>query len=324
MREQSPVQIKRFFLKMRDSGKLKDFLVFLVFVVVSAVFWLILALNDDVQKSFDMRVVITDVPDSVTFITEPPKTVRITVKDRGMNLMRYKVSGVPFLKLNFPEYIHGDRFVISNEDLKASFHNIFEATASISSFSPDSISLLYTKNPPRDIPVKAVHDVTVAPGMVLGEVRVSPEIVKVFSISSTDTLSRVYTENVVLRDIDRNMTVEVPLVALPGRRMEPEKVSVSFIVEQLVKKEASVQVNVDKVPHGEDILFFPARVKVNYYVPINHYNDANDSIIIEASFDEAVNNKSDNVAVRVVSKASYITNIELTRDSVEYTLVNTK
>ena len=301
---------------------MKDFLVFLIFVGIASIFWLILALNDDAQRSFDVTLHIENVPDSVTFITIPPEKLHVTVRDRGANLLRHKLSGAPELYLNFDDFTTDNRFRISHAGLTASLRHIFGSSATISSIMPDSINLLYTTYPGRKVPVHFDYDVTVAPAMVLGTPLLSSNMVSVFSLSKNDTLRRINTEKIVIRDLDKTTTVEVPIVASSGTRVIPSSIKVTFVVEQLVKKESDVLVEADNLPLDRDILFFPSRVRVSYYVPMSKYNE-NDAgeIKVEASFNEAVITSSDKVGVKIVSKPSYMSNMELLQDSVEYTLV---
>ena len=51
---------------MKASKGFHSTVVFLCFVVVSTVFWFILAMNDSVTKTFDVSLKIVNVPDSVT------------------------------------------------------------------------------------------------------------------------------------------------------------------------------------------------------------------------------------------------------------------
>lgn len=320
-----PSRIKKSFLKFRDSGRLRDFLVFLVFVGIASVFWLILALNDDAQKSFEVNLYIDNVPDSVTFISSPPPRLHVSVRDKGAILLRNRITGVPELHLNFDDYTTDNRFRVSHTGLAANLRHIFGSSAVISSVMPDSLSLLYTTLPGNVVPVKLRYDVSVAPGMVLGHPKVSTSKVKVFSLVKNDTVRYLSTENIVLRDLDKTTTLEVPVVCGPGMRVEPSSIKVTFVVEQLVKKESDVLVEADNLPIGRDILFFPSRVRVAYYVPMSRYNENDASEIrAQASFNEAVLTSSDKVGVKIVSKPSYMSNMELLEDSVEYTLVKAK
>lgn len=315
------MKFKKIKESIRESRRTRDFLVFLIFVAIAAIFWYIMALNDESQNSFDLPLQITEVPDTVTFISDPPEVLHITVRDRGLNLMRYKVSGLPRLNINFREYSGKGRLRVSHTALQSAVRKLFGSNASVSSVTPDSLNLLYTTYPGHRLPLILDYDVTVIPGMVLMTPQVASKSVLLYSTTNIDTVKDITTERVVLRNLDRNTTVTVPLKQPSGMRVIPETVDVTFGVEQLVKKESDVAVEADNVPLGHDILFFPSRVRVSYYVPMSKYADNDSPVKVEASFKEAYNTTSDKVGVKVVSKSPWVSNVELLQDSVEYTVV---
>ena len=314
-------RVRDVYRKARESKKTRDFLVLLIFIAIAAVFWYIMALNDEMQKGYDVGVEIDNVPDSVTFITIPPSRLQVNVRDRGLNIMRHRISGVPKLQLDFREHAEDGRFRVTHAALQAAMRRVFGSSATISSITPDSLSLVYTTYPGQRLPLELDYDVTVAPGMVLGTPRLSTDVVDLFSTTKSDTLRRLYTDKVMLRNLDRNTTVSVPVVCPPGKRVKPAMVNVTFVVEQLVKKESEVTVEADNIPLGHDILFFPSRVRVSYYVPMSRYGESAVPIKVVASFKEAFNASSDKVGIHVEATAPYMTNVELKQDSVEYTVV---
>ena len=317
-----PSGLKRIFSGIRNFRKTKDLLGFLVFVGIAAVFWIILALNDDVQRSFEVRLKIDNVPDSVTFINVPPQKMRVLVRDKGSNLMRNIWVNKPELHLSFDEFVEGDRFRVPHSRLAASMRHLFGSTATVSSVSPDSLSFLFTTSPGRKLPIELVYDVTAVPGMVVApNPRVYPSEVTLYSIAGRDTLNRFFTQRISLRDLEKTTTVKVPVVPIPGTRAVPSSVDVTFSVESVVKKESEVTVEADNIPAGMDILFFPSKVRVSYFVPMSRYGEETGELKVEASFWEAFHTSSDKVAVKLVDKPSYMSNVEVLADSVEYTIV---
>lgn len=313
----------RFWKKLRESGKVKNFLVFLVFIAIAAVFWFIMAINDEVNEKINVRVEIVDKPDSVTFITLPPSQIQVVVKDKASHLLRHSFKKDLKISLNFHEFSKDNRFVATRGDLTSLLRGLFGNSVSVPSVSVDSITGIYTTNPGKRIPVQVIFDVSAVPGMVVGaKPNVSTSYVNVYSLNEMDSLKTVKTEKIVLHDLGKTTTVEAKLKPIAGARIIPDKIKVTFAVEQLVKKESTIAVTPDNIPIGKDILFFPAKVKVVYYVPMSMYSVEEKGIQVMASFKEAMETQSTKVGIWVDKVPSYVRNVELMTDSVEYTLVN--
>lgn len=131
--------------KIRDSRIIKDFLVFLIFLVVAALFWLILSLNDDAIQSYKVSLKIKNVPDSISFNTAVPNEIDVKVKGRGMNLFKFTLTGDPELRLDYDEFVKEGKLHVSNENLVSSLNEVFGASSNIVSVHPDSISLKFHK-----------------------------------------------------------------------------------------------------------------------------------------------------------------------------------
>ena len=74
--------------QLKKTSSFHDAVLFLIFVAISALFWFILALNDSAQDNFNVKIQITNVPDTVTFISDIPEKVHVSVRDKGTNLWR--------------------------------------------------------------------------------------------------------------------------------------------------------------------------------------------------------------------------------------------
>lgn len=290
---------------------------------IAAVFWLILALNDDTQTGFDIKLRIDNVPDSVTFITPVPERLHVVVRDRGGVLLQHAVNGNDLLNLNFEQYESDNVFRVSRASLSTSLRRLFGPKSVISSVTPDTINLLFTRRPGRRVPVELSYDATAVPGMiVMPKPEISARSVVLYSVGRSDTVRRLYTEKSVLRNLEKSVSVDVPLQVPAGMRAIPSSVKVTFTVEQLVRKETEIPVTVENMPKGRDILFFPSKVKVAYFVPISLYNEPDADLKAVASFGDAVASSTSKVGLRISGKAAYMSNLELLTDSVEYSLVS--
>ena len=106
-----PIRSKVIIGKLRDtlrdiadvlhSSRGKDILIFLLFLCVSYVFWLIMALNDNTQRELHVPLKISDQPKDLTFISDVPATVQVSVRDRGSSLFSYTWGGMPAMTIPF-------------------------------------------------------------------------------------------------------------------------------------------------------------------------------------------------------------------------------
>ena len=67
----------------------RNALTFFVFLLISTVFWFLMALNDEVQRDFRLPVTLVDFPEDVTIISGVTATVNVTVKDKESSLVKF-------------------------------------------------------------------------------------------------------------------------------------------------------------------------------------------------------------------------------------------
>lgn len=310
--------------RLKSTSAFHNTIVFLIFVAISALFWLILALNDSAQDNFNVKVQITNVPDTVTFISDIPEKVHVNVRDKGTNLWRSGFMRHPSMQVNFKEYADNGILKFSREDIMAALKATFGTSAQISSVSLDSLYLVYTTNKGKRVPVVVNSKIFPALGSIIeGSIKSTPSSVYVFGEKNiTDTIHKVVTEMLQLRDVSETTTQEVNLCRIPGVRIMPAAVSVTVPVEPLVKKESMVTITPVNVPHGESLLLFPSKLPVEYYVAMSRLGDNDDaSIEIQADYHDIERTGGDKLHVEVVRYPDRFCNLSLKGDSVEYTIV---
>ena len=279
-------------LKVRTSGQFRNVLLFLVFVAVSALFWCILALNDSVTETFVVRVQLENVPDSVTFINQPPQAMHVTLRDKGTNILRSGVLKHPQININFRDYSDRGIFRMSKSDLNAVIKTAFGNGIQIIATSLDSLRSYYTDSPGKRVPVRIMADVTASSGNIIAGAPVPMQRgVRIYSYGDEiDTISQVVTE--VLKN-----------------------------VEPLVHKEGYAVIESRGVPQGESLLLFPNRVPVSYYVPMSKFNDTEAPISAAVDYADTKLTRSNQIPVRLGNVPDYVVNPKIKADSLEYTLV---
>lgn len=301
------------------SSRGKDVLLYLMFVVVASVFWLLLSLDNEVQRDFDIPVELTDVPDSVTLIGTPPQSIGVSVKSKGSQIVRFIWGSAPVLKIKYdPMLVRDNRFFMSHARLDARLREYFGAGVMISSLRPDSISLPFTTGPGKRVKLDIKADVHPSLQCIIsGPVRANVDSVTLYSTGDIPrSLTSVETDLISKSDLKDTMRYEVRIKPLPGIRIIPDKVIVTVPVEPLISKKRSVAVSAINVPDGVGLITFPSKVEVSYLVAISDYNE---DLPLKAYVDyESIRQGSSYLPVIMTLAPDIYHNISLSPDSVEY------
>lgn len=308
---------------MRNSTGFHNFVLFIACVAVATVFWLVMTLNDSVTRTCDITLKIQEVPDSVTFITDPPTQFHITIRDKGTNILRYGLLGHPKLGFIFRDYAEDDVFRVSKSDMNAAIKHTFGNSSKIISISLDSLNLSYTTRKGHRVPIVVVEDLTAVPGMIIcdGVQPLQRSALLYSTDDKVDTISRVYTQPIIKRNLDATTEVTVQLKPIPGVKIVPSSVQVKIPVESLVKKEEMVTVNAANVPEGESLLLFPNRIQVSYYVPMSLFHADVVPVEVEVEYHDIFKYPGSRIPVSIRGFEDYVESPQIHTDSVEYTLV---
>lgn len=254
----------------------RNALTFLVFLAISAVFWVLMALNDEVQHDYRLKLKLAGFPDNMTIISGANPTVSVSVKDKGSALMKFTWNTQPELTVNYDEFSKaGDHnLLMTQAQLNSAVRNIFGSSATIIAVRPDSLSLHYTTNPGVPVKVRIDADVRPAPSAVaFGRVTLSTDTVMLYSNSKERSqIKTLTTQPIILTGLTDTAHVSAALIVPPGMRAVPSQIKVTIPVEPLVTKTRKVEIAQRNVPAGKRLVTFPSMAEVDYLLPKSLYN----------------------------------------------------
>lgn len=314
---------KSFFGAMRAPGRVHDLCVYAGFVLVAAVFWCILSLNEEAQTDFEVRVKVVGMPDSVTLITDPPEVIHVNVRDRGSHLLRLLLLHDSEIRLDFKEFASNGKLSVTPKAMLTQVRALFGKGATVSIISTDSIAVPYTTVPGKYVPVRVNAQISPVLGKVVSRnLRSSTRRVKVFAVKEIiDTLSYVSTMPIVRRGVSDSFSVTVGLQPVKGVRMEPSSVTVTVPVEPLENRRALVPIKQINVPAGQSLILFPDKVEVTYLVPMSRGDIAPASFDVSADYRSITSPSAQRMPIRITGVPPGVTGPTLTTDSVEFTII---
>lgn len=309
---------------LRNSSRFRSILLFLVFVGIAGLFWLILTLNDSVQTGCVVNIKIIDKPDSITFISDVPKHLHAEVKDKGSNLMRTAWLRTPTLNLSYRDMAENGQMICSKSDIMVGLKEAFGGGATILSSSIDSLRLVYTDRPGKQIPVQVAVDARAKAGFVVYGTPTStpPRVTAYGPREILDTMTRVFTKSYIETELDQSKDFTSELSPIKGVRLIPSTVKVAINVEPLVVKEEVLAVTAINVPAGESLLLFPSTARVSYYVPMSDFSKDTCPVRVVANYNELSSHMGERIPLHIeLTDRSNAVRPKLHSDSVEYTLV---
>lgn len=296
---------------------------FLLFLVISYVFWLLLTLNNESQEDIDVPITIVNVPDSVTFITEVPPVIKASVRDKGSILMRYKFNNSKVMKIEWREYVgksNDNRFLMGRQDLGARLRDYFGPSSQIVTVAPDSLKLTYTTNPGRRVAVHVNADVRPSLGNIVnGPLSLNTDSVTLYSVTDLPhSINSVETLPIIRSKLSDTTSVQVNIKPIEGVRIVPDNVIVTIPVEPLIARSQMAPIVVKNMPAGYGLLTFPSQIEVSYLVPMSAYNTEPYDIKAYVDFADALAAPTSKIPVTMSLMPELYRDVTITPDSVEY------
>lgn len=306
--------------RMNSSPRTRSILLYLAFVVISAIFWSFLTFNRDVQVDLEVPVEMS-LPSNVHLLSKVPDTLTVTVRDRGYRFFNYMFHKSPKLSLRFSDYSDGNSlFKIDQSHLKKALAHVLNKNTTIVSVLPESINIKFTDLPGKKVPVKT--DIIVEPredytqyGMLIQ----SQDSVLVFSDAKTlSEINEVYTYHVEEMDLTDTLRRKVTIAPINGAVVEPRAIDIVVPIEKLKSQTRSIKIVVRNAPPGVKMLLFPSNVDVTYSSPISCIKDESGITAVVDYNSVDFSTAGNKVKVMIGEVPAAYQDVKFSRDSVEY------
>ena len=300
----------------------KEFLIFLFFLALSSGFWLLMALNETIEREVCVPVKMTGIPRNVILTTDLPDSVRITVRDKGYTVMAYfytnRIRPVTFQFKNYAKN-DGTGNIPSSEILKA-VRTMMYGSTKILQIKPDRLSFTFNYGQHKRLPVRLLGRVLPGQSYYLARTAYTPDSVDVFaSRSILDSLEFVYTEWQDIRNVTDTIRRTISLRKMKGVKCVPAHIKMSIYPDVLTEETIDVPVVAINMPPGKVLRTFPAKVKVTFVVGASMFRSVNtDKFYVVADYNELIATPSDKCTVYLRSVPFGVKRARLLNPQVDY------
>ena len=301
----------------------KEFLIFLFFLALSAIFWLQMTLNETYEKEYRIAVRLTGVPKNVVLTSDEYDTVKVTLKDKGLQLLYFNYAqNLPKISVNFSTYAQADGHgAVPAADIQKLVYQQLPASTKITSVKPERMEFFYNYGLHKKVPVRWMGNVVPESPCFISHVVYQPDSVDVYATRQRlDSITEVHTEPLNCTNFRDTLHIVSRTERIRGAKIVPNKVAVSFITDILTEEQITdIPIRGIHLPKGKVLRTFPSKADVSFVAGVNLFRklSKNDfSIVVD--YNEIAMNPSDKCPIHLKVFPSGISHAKLSVQMVDY------
>ena len=305
----------------------RQFLVFLFYLLLAAIFWLFIVVEETKECDFDVPIVLTNMPANVIVTSDVPQSLKIRLRDKNIQLLTYKFNPkyLPQLEIDYNDWNSSKGHVsLLTANLLRSIRDQFAPTTQVIGYHPDTLSFYFNHGDHRRLPVRVQGTLKAAVGYTITGVRLSTDSVTVYAPRHVfDTLTAAYTKPVVIEDVAEKASWKVALQPINGVKYDTKDITFTVVTDRLVEKSVQVPVTCLNMPEGKQLRTFPGFVTVTFQVGMKKYRSIRAEDFTATLDYEQIKALPDNrCAVKVTCASSDVRYVKTQPQDVEFIVEN--
>ena len=312
-------------MSQNNTGINKMYSSFILFFLLSVVFWFMTKLSKEYEGTIKYPVVYNNLPDNKLLQENPLDFIEVYVKASGFKLISTKVSPNK-LKIDASNIYYKsltDYYLLVFQQ-KLAIQKQMTAGVEIDHFIKDSIAFNLGLLKAKTIPVNLKSDLTFADGYELKEaINISPDSILIKGPESIlDTISFVSTALFQKKQLNSSIKEIISIEKFSKEsniRTQQEKIEISAVVEEFTEGEIEVPVTIINPPKNNSINTFPKLVKITYKVALSNFNKITSSaFLIECDYNISKVNNLPYLIPKLVESSSLVRNIRITPLKIDF------
>lgn len=307
----------------------KEFVVFILFLALSGVFWLFTTLNEVYEYEFDIPVSVVGIPKNAVLTSEETDTVRMTIRDKGITLLTYMYGDVlKKVNVSFKTYSKSNGTgVITASELQKLVYQQLASGSRITSVKPDKLEFYYNYGAKKKVPVRWSGRVIPEEMFFISRVAYSPDSINIYaSHEKLDSINVVYTEQLNYANFRDTLIAHCELAKIKGVKMVPDHVNVSFFTDVLTEEEIEgVPIKAINMPAGKSLRTFPAKVNISFVTGVSVYRNLKPTdFTVIADYKEIMSHPTEKCHIYLKNVPRGISRARLETNMVDYLIEETE
>ena len=302
-------------------GLNKEFLIFLFFLALSGAFWLLMTLNETMEREFKIPMRLTGVPRNAVITGELPDTVRVTVRDKGFTLVTYDFRPLVFRFSNYADEDEG-KGVIPLTDVQKQVLSQMYGSSKLLQVKPGAFDFYFTYGTSKKVPVVFRGKITTNKSYYLAHTEFYPSMVTVYANKQQlDKLQSVEIEPFNYRNLQDTIRQAVKIRKIRGVKIVPPTVRLSVYPDVLTEEAIEVPITAINMPPGMVLRTFPSKVTVRFTIGASLFRTIKPNLFkVVVDYEELAANPSDKCTLQLRSVPRSVSKASLEIDRVDYLL----
>ena len=303
------------------SGLNKEFLIFLFFLALSGAFWLMMTLNETMEREFKIPMRLSGVPRNAVITGELPDTVRVTVRDKGFTLVTYDFRPLVFRFSNYADEDEG-KGVIPLTDVQKQVLSQMYGSSKLLQVKPGAFDFYFTYGTSKKVPVVFRGKITTNKSYYLAHTEFYPSMVTVYANKQQlDKLQTVEIEPFNYRNLQDTIRQAVKIRKIRGVKIVPPTVRLSVYPDVLTEEAIDVPITAINMPPGMVLRTFPSKVTVRFTIGASLFRTIKPNLFkVVVDYEELAANPSDKCTLQLRSVPRSVSKASLEIDRVDYLL----
>ena len=303
------------------SGLNKEFLIFLFFLALSGAFWLLMTLNETMEREFKIPMRLTGVPRNAVITGELPDTVRVTVRDKGFTLVTYDFRPLVFRFSNYADEDEG-KGMIPLTDVQKQVLSQMYGSSKLLQVKPGAFDFYFTYGTSKKVPVVFRGKITTSKSYYLAHTEFYPSMVTVYANKQQlDKLQTVEIEPFNYRNLQDTIRQAVKIRKIRGVKIVPPMVRLSVYPDVLTEETIDVPITAINMPPGMVLRTFPSKVTVRFTIGASLFRTIKPNLFkVVVDYEELAANPSDKCTLQLRSVPRSVSKASLEIDRVDYLL----
>ena len=270
------VKFKELLEFIKEYSKARNYKVFLVFVMISTFFWLLIKFSKEYTTLVNFPVNYISVPNDMIWGEIPENTLHISTTASGFQHLDYALGGKEInIDMSKIRSLGNDQYFLLPEEQISSIIRQFPSNLELVYRSPDSIYFDLSRKIEKKIPVVLKDSLTLESSFKFTrKATISPDSIIISGPASlVNKINEIETELFFKENIRKNNTetINLKIINIDKIEMSNYRVEVSLTVEQFTQNTINVPVLIRNIPEGYMLKIFPDNTSVTFNTSLSNF-----------------------------------------------------